>query len=200
MERQMSYLKKKQWILIPDSIPEVIRYCPKCGKRTNFINSEKFRINANRNNIDIWLIYQCSKCKSTWNMSIYERINPNDIKKELYDKFLENDKMLAKKYGFDVTIHNKNMSELILDNMDYHIIESVSNDYCDKENEQSIEIISEFPLDIRMDKFLSENLDISRSQIKNMFDKGFIYCQEERNWIKKKVKNGMVINIVISHE
>ncbi len=196
----MSYLKKKQWILIPDSIPEVIRYCPKCGKRTNFINSEKFRINANRNNIDIWLIYQCSKCKSTWNMSIYERINPNDIKKELYDKFLENDKMLAKKYGFDVTIHNKNMSELILDNMDYHIIESVSNDYCDKENEQSIEIISEFPLDIRMDKFLSENLDISRSQIKNMFDKGFIYCQEERNWIKKKVKNGMVINIVISHE
>nr|WP_308742423.1 DUF1062 domain-containing protein [uncultured Anaerocolumna sp.] len=196
----MSYLKKKQWILIPDSIPEVIRYCPKCGKRTNFINSEKFRINANRNNIDIWLIYQCSKCKSTWNMSIYERINPNDIKKELYDKFLANDKMLAKKYGFDVTIHNKNMSELILDNMDYHIIESVSNDYCDKENEQSIEIISEFPLDIRMDKFLSENLDISRSQIKNMFDKGFIYCQEERNWIKKKVKNGMVINIVISHE
>jgi len=200
MERQMSYLKKKQWILIPDSIPEVIRYCPKCGKRTNFINSEKFRINANRNNIDIWLIYQCSKCKSTWNMSIYERINPNDIKKELYDKFLANDKILAKKYGFDVTIHNKNMSELILDNMDYHIIESVSNDYCDKENEQSIEIISEFPLDIRMDKFLSENLDISRSQIKNMFDKGFIYCQEERNWIKKKVKNGMVINIVISHE
>ncbi|WP_097015421.1 DUF1062 domain-containing protein [Anaerocolumna aminovalerica] len=196
----MSYLKKKQWILIPDSIPEVIRYCPKCGKRTNFINSEKFRINANRNNIDIWLIYQCSKCKSTWNMSIYERINPNDIKKELYDKFLANDKMLAKKYGFDVTIHNKNMSELILDNMDYHIIESVSNDYCDKENEQSIEIISEFPLDIRMDKFLSENLDISRSQIKSMFDKGFIYCQEERNWIKKKVKNGMVINIVISHE
>ncbi|GAA4653314.1 DUF1062 domain-containing protein [Anaerocolumna aminovalerica] len=196
----MSYLKKKQWILIPDSIPEVIRYCPKCGKRTNFINSEKFRINANRNNIDIWLIYQCSKCKSTWNMSIYERINPNDIKKELYDKFLANDKILAKKYGFDVTIHNKNMSELILDNMDYHIIESVSNDYCDKENEQSIEIISEFPLDIRMDKFLSENLDISRSQIKNMFDKGFIYCQEERNWIKKKVKNGMVINIVISHE
>lgn len=196
----MSYLKKKQWILIPDSIPEVIRYCPKCGKRTNFINSEKFRINANRNNIDIWLIYQCSKCKSTWNMSIYERINPNDIKKELYDKFLANDKMLAKKYGFDVTIHNKNMSELILDNMDYHIIESVSNDYCDKENEQSIEIISEFSLDIRMDKFLSENLDISRSQVKNMFDKGFIYCQEERNWIKKKVKNGMVINIVISHE
>lgn len=196
----MSYLKKKQWILIPNSIPEVIRHCPKCGRKSNFINSEKFRINANRNNIDIWLIYQCSKCKSTWNMSIYERINPNDINKDLYDKFLANDKMLAKKYGFDVTIHNKNMSELILDNMDYHLIETEINEYCEKENEQSIEIISEFPLHIRMDKFLSENLDISRSQIKNMFDKGHIYCQEERNCIKKKVKNGMVINIIISHE
>jgi len=197
MERQMSYLKKKQWVLIPDSIPEVIRHCPKCGKKTSFINSEKFRINANRNNIDIWLIYQCSKCKSTWNLSIFERIKPNDINKELYDKFLANDKMLAKKYGFDVTIHNKNMSELILENMDYHVIETETDEYCQNENEQSIEIISEFPLDIRMDKLLSEKLGISRNQIKNMFDKGIIYSQEEKNWLKKKVKDGMIINITI---
>lgn len=196
----MSYLKKKQWVLIPDSIPEVIRYCSKCGRKSNFINSEKFRINANRNNIDIWLIYQCAKCKSTWNLSIYERINPKDISKELYDKFLANDKILAKEYGFDVTIHNKSMSELILENMDYHIIEMETKEYCEKENEQSIEIISEFPLDIRMDKLLSENLGISRNHIKNMFDQRLIYSQEEKNWIKKKVKNGMIVNIVISHD
>lgn len=196
MERQMSYLRKKQWVFITDSIPEVTRYCPKCGRKSNFINSEKFRINANRNHIDVWLIYQCTKCKSTWNMSIYERINPKDINKELYDKFLANDKILAKKYGLDVTIHNKNMSELVLDNMSYHILEKETNEYCQRENEQSIELITEFSFDIRMDKLLSEKLGISRNQIKKMFDEGLIYTQNERNWLKKKVKNGMVINIV----
>lgn len=192
----MSYLRKKQWVFILDSIPEVTRYCPKCGRKSNFINSEKFRINANRNHIDVWLIYQCTKCKSTWNMSIYERINPKDINKELYDKFLANDKILAKKYGLDVTIHNKNMSELVLDNMSYHILEKETNEYCQIENEQSIELITEFSFDIRMDKLLSEKLGISRNQIKKMFDEGLIYTQNERNWLKKKVKNGMVINIV----
>jgi hypothetical protein len=199
MERQMSYLRKKQWVFIPDSIPEVTRYCPKCGRKSNFINSEKFRINANRNHIDVWLIYQCTKCKSTWNMSIYERINPKDINKELYDKFLANDKILAKKYGLDVTIHNKNMSELVLDNMSYHILEKETNEYCQIENEQSIELITEFSFDIRMDKLLSEKLGISRNQIKKMFDEGLIYTQNERNWLKKKVKNGMVINIVTDY-
>ena len=195
----MSYLRKKQWVFIPDSIPEVTRYCPKCGRKSNFINSEKFRINANRNHIDVWLIYQCTKCKSTWNMSIYERINPKDINKELYDKFLANDKILAKKYGLDVTIHNKNMSELVLDNMSYHILEKETNEYCQIENEQSIELITEFSFDIRMDKLLSEKLGISRNQIKKMFDEGLIYTQNERNWLKKKVKNGMVINIVTDY-
>lgn len=199
MERQLSYLRKKQWVFIPDSIPEVTRYCPKCVRKSNFINSEKFRINANRNHIDVWLIYQCTKCKSTWNMSIYERINPKDINKELYDKFLANDKILAKKYGLDVTIHNKNMSELVLDNMSYHILEKETNEYCQIENEQSIELITEFSFDIRMDKLLSEKLGISRNQIKKMFDEGLIYTQNERNWLKKKVKNGMVINIVTDY-
>jgi hypothetical protein len=84
----MSYLKKYQWELIPKDLPIVRRNCPKCNEKACYINSEKFRVNANKNSIDIWLIYQCEKCKSTWNMSIYERIKPYDINKYEYEKFL----------------------------------------------------------------------------------------------------------------
>ncbi|WP_084023929.1 DUF1062 domain-containing protein [Clostridium taeniosporum] len=45
-----------------------VRHQPnKCNEKIHYINSGKFRVNANKNNIDIWLIYQCEKCKSTWN-------------------------------------------------------------------------------------------------------------------------------------
>lgn len=61
----MSYLREIQWEIVPQNLPQVTRNCPKCNEKTGFVNSGKFRINANRNHIDIWLIYQCEKCKST---------------------------------------------------------------------------------------------------------------------------------------
>ena len=40
------------------------------GRSKIFFNSGKFRVNANGNRIDIWLIYWCKKCKHSWNLSI----------------------------------------------------------------------------------------------------------------------------------
>lgn len=96
-----------------EKIPEVIRKCPKCGKKTHFINTKRFRVNANKNRVDVWLIYQCRKCKSTWNMTIYERKNPKKILAEEYERFLANDEDLAKEYGKDKDIHVKNRAELV---------------------------------------------------------------------------------------
>ena len=96
-----------------EKIPEVIRKCPKCKKKTHFINTKRFRINANKNRIDVWLIYQCKKCKSTWNMTIYERVNPKKINSIEYEKFLNNDEDLAKEYGENKDVHIKNKSELV---------------------------------------------------------------------------------------
>ena len=69
----MSYLKKMEYkIVLRDSF-WVIRNCPKCGRKTYFVNTKKFRVNANGNKLDVWLIYQCEECKHTLNISIYER-------------------------------------------------------------------------------------------------------------------------------
>jgi len=113
----MSYLKKYQWELVPENLPKVKRNCPKCNEKSHYICSEKFRVNANKNNLDIWLIYQCEKCKSTWNMTIYERIKPSEISKYEYEKFLSNDKKLAREYAFNLSIYSKNKAEVILEEM-----------------------------------------------------------------------------------
>lgn len=49
----MSYLKRYQWELVPKNLPIVRRNCPKCNEKARYINSEKFRVNANKNSLNI---------------------------------------------------------------------------------------------------------------------------------------------------
>lgn len=76
-----------------------------------FINSQKFRVNANGNCVDVWLIYRCKKCKHSWNLTIYERMKPSKISRDEYELFMENDIDLAVKYGNDKYFLKRNNAE-----------------------------------------------------------------------------------------
>ncbi len=91
---------------------KVYHRCGGCGKRQEFINSGRFRINANGNRIDVWLIYRCKKCKHSWNLTIYERRKPSRINRDEYVLFMENDAGLATKYGNDIEFLKRNHAEL----------------------------------------------------------------------------------------
>ncbi|SFC87976.1 DUF1062 domain-containing protein [Clostridium uliginosum] len=192
----MSYFKKYQWELVPKNLPIVRRNCPKCNEKARYINSEKFRVNANKNSIDIWLIYQCEKCKSTWNMTIYERIKPYDINKDEYEKFLSNDKELAREYAFNLSIYNKNKAEVILEDVNYELIQKKLEAYYINENELVIEIVCKYPIELRVDKLLSDTLGISRNKIKNMNKKGVIFIKDNKNSLNIKVRDKMEIHVL----
>lgn len=73
------------------SSPLVIKNCKKCGKKREYVCSKLFRVNAQRKYLDIRLIYKCSDCNSTWNMTIYSRINPKSIAPKILEGFQSND-------------------------------------------------------------------------------------------------------------
>lgn len=91
---------------------KIYHRCGGCGKKQEFINSGKFRVNANGNRVDVWLIYRCRKCKHSWNLTIYERMRPSRIRPEDYERFLENDPELAIEYGKDMDFLKRNNAEL----------------------------------------------------------------------------------------
>ncbi len=95
-----------------DSVKTVYHRCGGCGKKQEFINSGKFRVNANGNCVDVWLIYRCVKCKHSWNLTIYKRKKPSKIAREEYELFMDNDRELAKKYGNDIEFLKRNCAEL----------------------------------------------------------------------------------------
>lgn len=90
---------------------KIFHRCGGCGKKKQFINTGKFRVNANGNRVDVWLIYQCERCKHSWNLTIYERKRPSQIDPEEYELFLENDPQLACKYGNDRGFLKRNRAE-----------------------------------------------------------------------------------------
>lgn len=91
---------------------KVYHRCGGCGKKQEFLNSGKFRVNANVNRVDVWLIYRCKKCKHSWNLTIYERRKPSKISSEEYELFMENDFELANQYGNDIEFLKRNNAEL----------------------------------------------------------------------------------------
>ena len=90
---------------------KVFHRCGGCGKKQEFVNSGKFRVNANGNRVDVWLIYRCKKCKHSWNLTIHERTRPAKINEDDYQLFLENDYEFALKYGNDIRFLKSNNAE-----------------------------------------------------------------------------------------
>lgn len=101
----MGYSNEKEY--------QIIHKCGRCGKKTTFVSTRRFRVNANKNKLDVWLIYQCKKCKHTLNIPIYERVSPQKIPRELYEGFLANDEELAIRYGADAAFLRRNRSLVI---------------------------------------------------------------------------------------
>ena len=91
---------------------KVFHRCGGCGKKQEFVNSGRFRVNANGNIVDVWLIYRCKKCKHSWNLTIYERTKPKKIPMDLYELFLCNDEDTACQYGNNIEFLRKNNAEL----------------------------------------------------------------------------------------
>jgi len=171
------------------SSPKIIKNCPKCGGKTHFSNTGNFRVNANGNCIDVWLIYACCQCKTTYNMTLFERISPNELRRENYEKFLANDKSLAMSYGCNNHIFKTNKVEVNWENMTYRISEKVlENQKC---QEKVLKIRCRYPLKIRIDKLFAEYMNISRTKVKFLIENEMIKEMNPGNLSKKYISDGM---------
>lgn len=171
----MSYCNKIYKIK-PKTSYKISRNCANCGGKSEYINTNRFRVNANGNKIDVWLIYQCEKCRHTCNLTIYERVNPKLIKEE-YEKFLINDIELSLQYGTNRSFFKDNKAEICMESLEYEIEEVHTNE--EKAMEAQIVIENPYELKLRTDKVLAEILKVSRNQMKQLIEEGEIQIKEK---------------------
>ena len=168
----MSYLKTIEYRIIPTQSYTILRNCSGCGQRFSFKNTGKFRVNANGSKIDVWLIYQCEKCRHTFNLTIYERQKNTSIPTDKYQRFLSNDEQLAEEYGRNFQLLQKNKAEIDSKNVNYELVklqETVDETACD--NQTLIIIHNPYDLKIRPEKLISDILGLSTNQAKKLIAK-----------------------------
>lgn len=167
----MSYLEKIEYEIVLNDSFSVFRGCPKCGRKTHFINTKKFRGNANGSKLDVWLIYQCEKCKHTLNLAIYERQKVSSIPKKEYMCFLSNDEQLAEMYGKNMQLFRKNKADIDFERLNYDFVKLHETRESSSFREQIILTIhNSCQLKIHPEKQIAEVLGLSRSQIRKLVE------------------------------
>lgn len=174
----MSYLKT-EYEIVPTESFCVIRGCSGCGRKTHFRNTYKFRVNANGNRLDVWLIYQCENCKHTLNLAVYERQRSSAIPKAAYEAFLKNDALFAKQCGQTMSLYQKNKAAVDFEQIDYSYIKRHETTESSSPNTVSALIIhNPCGLKIRPEKQITEVLGLSRSQVTKQIAQGALLLEE----------------------
>jgi hypothetical protein len=88
------------WRVVPARTPHVLRACPRCGPMP-FASSDRFRVNASGRRLDVWLVYRCTGCDHTWNLTVRERATPEAIGAALLEAYHRNDAAEAWRCAFD---------------------------------------------------------------------------------------------------
>lgn len=185
----MQYMNTIIWEVKYLSRPKVNRYCKKCRAKREYISSESFRVNAQKKHLDIWLIYRCAHCGTTWNLTIYSRINPHSISREMLCKFTCNDSDLARQYAMDTDLIKKNGAEA--ETMPYSII----GDDIDPFTAVRVKIVSEYPSKLRLSKILREKLLISRKTFDEMVSWGMIRTENGADIRKCGLQRETIVTI-----
>ncbi|MBS7009508.1 DUF1062 domain-containing protein [Anaerostipes sp.] len=179
----------KVWEVEFLSPPPAVRHCKKCGKKTEFLSSGQFRVNAQRKDLDIWLIYKCSKCRNTWNLPVFSRINPKSLEPELLNKFHNNDSTLALRYAMDYGLLQR--SGASVGPYSYRITgDSLPS------GPAELHIKSSSASLVKVSAILREKLGISRKELEDQICSGRIQSKTGEDLLRCRLTEDTVLNIL----
>lgn len=180
-------MKKIIWEVQSLSLLPVLKYCKKCGRKNLFACSQQFRVNAQRRYLDIWLIYKCCDCNTTWNATVYSRISPQSIKPQLLDGFYKNDNELVEKYAMDSQFLQENGVEVGLPQY------SVIGDCFSLNETVQLEIKSKYSLSIKVSSVVRSKLLLSEKEYLQLITSGKIKSFPNQDLKKCKLKEGVTL-------
>ncbi|WP_160139580.1 DUF1062 domain-containing protein [Chryseobacterium sp. c4a] len=198
------------WEVKAQNTPLLKKKCNHCDS-DRFHCSDKFRLNAQKKNIDIWLIYRCVKCHHRYNMTLFSRIRTESISKETFNLLSQNDVDLAWKYAFSRETRQKNNAEVDLNSVAYEIqFDEVSVEQMIASDQEilSFTIKCPFEFNLRLSTVIRTCLNLSSSKLNQLIDAEAIFVHKRPLQKKHKVQNGNIVyvnkeklkNIVFNNE
>lgn len=79
----------------PSEAVRAVRFCPRCNSRRCFRCAYKFRVNANKKLVDVWLLFSCIRCNQTARLPVIERLPASRVGRTNLRAFEDDDRQLA---------------------------------------------------------------------------------------------------------
>ena len=154
-----------------------------------FACSMKFRANAQKKRLDVWLIYRCIACDEVWNLPIHERAALGDI--DAFDGIARNDAALALRHAFDRARLMRHGA--VEDAADVSIRKR--HDAGCARTSSGIMVVLELarPCGMRLDRLLALGLRLSRGEIGRLSESGALPAT--RKALRSTATDGQVIAI-----
>ncbi len=94
-------------VVVPTCLPVVLRRCHACPSG-RFRANGKFRVNANHELLDAWLLMFCTGCGDTAKLTVLERVNVRSVRPRLLGRLHENGPALAAELLADPSVLRRN--------------------------------------------------------------------------------------------
>lgn len=184
------------WEIKVKNSPLLIKKCSHCDSE-RFYCSDKFRMNAQKKNIDVWLIYRCVKCDNTCNLTLLSRSKPDLIDKTLFHNFSMNDKKTAWKYAFSTGLERMNNMKLDYGSVEYDVINNISIESIASITDDMINIQIKYDseFNLKLSSLIRRCFALSANRLKQIFEQGIISISADKPSLKQKVKSGDIILI-----
>lgn len=180
-------MQKIIWTVQYLAPPPALRYCKHCGVQREFLCSGRFRINAQRRSLDIWLIYKCADCDTTWNATVCSRISPQSLPPGRLTRFCENDSDLALEYAMDASFLRQNGAE---PGQPQYTIQSESFSL---DQPICLEITTPYPSSLKVSTLLREKLHLSGREYQTLLAEGKLSTLSGQDLRKCRLGRGITL-------
>lgn len=185
----METAAKLTWNIRCRELPTVIRHCKKCGQARSFVCSGRFRVNAQKQLLDVWLIYKCPECDDTWNAAIFSRVSPRSIPRDVLNGLHDNDVALVRRYALDGEVLHRCGAELELPALD------TDGDIPAPGRRTLIELCPECALPVRISAILRAHLGLSRSELTALAAAGRVRLAQSGDILRAKLGGGALVEV-----
>ena len=159
-----------------------------------FQSSGKIRLNANGRRLDAWLIYKCLTCDKTWNRPLFERQNVRDIDPAILEALQANDINWIQTESFNLEAL-KRKSQRIDEFPEFDIAREVLRETAGW-TRLEIELAVPLPAGTRLDRLLASELELSRTRLQTLHEKGLLRTNPDRaDILRRRIKTGIEVMI-----
>ena len=177
------------WEVCLHRAPTVDKYCKRCDRKSEFESSGLFRVNSQQKNLEIWHIYKCQICDTTWNLTVFSHLNSKSINQGLLERYANNDYDLALLHATDTALIKRNGTKCNV--ADAYI---TGEDYVPYETAE-IRLSTGWSLENKAATLIRQKLCLSANQFDRLIIEGRIISLSGHNLMKCKMSGTIIFQV-----